>query len=496
MDPKLPKIFTIKSCSKENLYFSSNVKSQHETEIITNKMPDRDNSSTKNGVMIGHIPLEKEHDSWTENTATDNEDGKQNTKQMVHSRTHANVFTKLCANIFLERFDKSPFLQGCCGGFILIVAFAITTIITSFPQHDVILYTNYWYEPCLIAIAGFYIICTVNTMAVRYTIMKTNIILSWSSFWKLYVSSSLGFSISYVSIYMIWVHLLQLRHPMPFIGKICMNISYGAKCVSFWFLFPLQERKNDIKFRKRLVASMILFPVLLLVDAIYTFMQIMFFSVPETQICIVIASPLVKWFITLVVTKVSENAAGNKELNAKVPVIGFVGCYHSMFMILLLGSTISSEIACILITLESIPNVVLCLKIIKLNRQAPYLADGRETDGLRCLALKELFEMLMPALYCSTFLVAFYGPNSKIFGNIGNNYWHFQRVQDVFEKLKKIAIFSLIDALRCMIISMSLWKFAKLNLYTAYCHIVHNYGILILVQVTSTTVMVVCYCLI
>ena len=104
---------------------------------------------------------------------------------------------------------------------------------------------------------------------------------------------------------------------------------------------------------------------------------------------------------------------------------------------------------------------------------------------MRCLALKEFLEVMIPGIYCLSFVAAFYGPNAGIIGNVRNDYWAYEKVDDLGYKLNKIVIFFVFDAIRGLIFGLFLWNFSRSNLYAAYCYITQNYGIYILLRISN-----------
>ena len=99
-------------------------------------------------------------------------------------------------------------------------------------------------------------------------------------------------------------------------------------------------------------------------------------------------------------------------------------------------------------------------------------------------------EISIPVVYCISFVIAYYGPNAEILGNVKNDYWQYQKVNSVFDKLRNNAIFIVVDAIRGAIIGLLLKRFCKLNFLRTYCEIISSYGILVLVYVSGALAVV------
>jgi hypothetical protein len=197
-----------------------------------------------------------------------------------------------------------------------------------------------------------------------------------------------------------------------------------------------------------------------------------------------------KKFSTLLATKVAFEAAGTQDISSKIAMICCVGNIHSFSLAILMGSKISSTTAYVIMILDSVPNILSCIKIIKMKE---IRENTLQIEELKCLAVKEFLEVSIPLVYCASFLAAYYGPNAEIIGNIKNDYWQYQRVDDVFEKLTNNSIFILVDSVRGMMFGLILWWFCKLNLLKTYCTIIYEYGLLLLVYISGTLAVVFCY---
>ena len=50
-------------------------------------------------------------------------------------------------------------------------------------------------------------------------------------------------------------------------------------------------------------------------------------------------------------------------------------------------------------------------------------------------------------MYCSSFLIAYYGPNMEILGNVGSDMWQYKKVKDVASELETTASLFMIDGI-------------------------------------------------
>ena len=348
--------------------------------------------------------------------------------------SHSSFFTKRIFRNLASRIKGSLFMKLVF--MILIPSFAIlySTIVTLWPQHNIILYPEYWYEPIAPFILGYIFIVTATGIVDCSMVLRTDLILSWKAFFTLFVAHSIGFLLPYLSIYLLWTHLLEYRYPMPFTGHVCYLVGSLFKGMQLWFYFPSKMRTNEKDFRKRLLAYLSFFPLQIVLAQGLSLLEMLFFMVPlDMQFLLGILLPVVKKFNLWWTSEIAFRAAGGKETSAKVAMICWISCTHSLWIALMINK-VTFETACLLMISDSVPNIFLFAKIIRLRgkvesskaqEQESYAESEIMMDSL---ALKELFEILIPSVYCITFVIAFYGPNAEVIGNVKNDYWQYNKV--------------------------------------------------------------------
>ena len=87
-------------------------------------------------------------------------------------------------------------------------------------------------------------------------------------------------------------------------------------------------------------------------------------------------------------------------------------------------------------------------------------------------------------------MLANYGPNAEILGNIGNDYWHLEKVLNVYDKLSTTALFLGWDLISGIIFGLVLWVCCGLNTYRTCGYIIHHYGLLLMFYIGGFLTMV------
>ena len=394
---------------------------------------------------------------------------------------------------FLKTWKTTPYLQGCFGIFIMIGAILYSMLITCWPQQNIIKYPENWFEPLPPIIIGYHVVDAANTLFSLTTVMNSNIIRCWRKYFQLFVWIVIGFIIPYIGVYIIWVHVLSYNYPMPFIGNICLSISYITKIIAFWFLFPNSNRGNK-EYRKRLIWTMFLFPTFFFIAQVYSQLSSIFLNVPlHFQWCLGFLLPMLKKFNMWFSSKIAFKAAGGATLSAKIAMICAVGGIHSFMIVLLLASKVQPTTAYLVMILDSLPNLWSVVSIVRMHKKQVISTSPGDINQIRtriqesftCLTLKEFLELLIPIIYGVSFVIAFYGPNADILGNVQNDYWQFEKTNSLVDKLSNVGIFFCVDSFRALISASVIWYFSGLNVYKPYCYIMLHYGFLILFYLSS-----------
>ena len=84
-------------------------------------------------------------------------------------------------------------------------------------------------------------------------------------------------------------------------------------------------------------------------------------------------------------------------------------------------------------------------------------------DLLHDLAIAELAEFHSPLSTTIVFAIAFYSPVGSVIGNIRNNYWAFEAVEDINDSLTNMAVFFCVDLLSSIATCVVLRLYCKIN---------------------------------
>ena len=90
--------------------------------------------------------------------------------------------------------------------------------------------------------------------------------------------------------------------------------------------------------------------------------------------------------------------------------------------------------------------------------------------------MNEIVEVMVPLCYLVCFIMAYYGPNAHVIGNILNSYWHFSAVEDVGESIAYLCLFFFVDLLSLMTCTILLQMYCRINLYNVFVTLQNEFG--------------------
>ena len=99
--------------------------------------------------------------------------------------------------------------------------------------------------------------------------------------------------------------------------------------------------------------------------------------------------------------------------------------------------------------------------------------------------MEERVETLVPLLYILIFLMAYFGPNGELIGNVKLTLWQYQAVTDINKFLENIFLLFAIDFSGAIFNALLLWKICKLNFLNTFKNIQKEFWLILGVQEAS-----------
>ena len=382
-------------------------------------------------------------------------------------------------------------LTSCSGLYVVMVILmnVIFTLPTTLvPQKDIIKHPESWIEKPLMAfqipiIHLFwhhfdYVLIMDNCNSYR----KKNLIV-------LFVCINLALFTTYISLNMVWIHVLDLRPPIPFIESIVFLVIFITLGITFWLLHT--SNTQDPVYRARLKWYILSRVANAGINQVYLISTALFETCPtEFQPALALMLPVLRygsgWMQNKIVNKIKEE----NEIPARFAVTCRVACNHALYLSIIFGSTATVVTASVICATDAILNLKSCFHISRLYGEHVSEEPPKIKINVQNLVTKETLKVLLTITYCLIFCIAYFGPNAEILGNIKNDYWQYRKVEDITVPLTKLAIFLLVDLLRIMLNSFILWKNCRISLYSEYCKLMGTYWKPITMYVTLQIFMV------
>ena len=103
-------------------------------------------------------------------------------------------------------------------------------------------------------------------------------------------------------------------------------------------------------------------------------------------------------------------------------------------------------------------------------------------ENLEELIMTERIESVIPFTYLLTFLMAYYGPNAEILGNIKLTIWQYQSVADIEDYIKNLLKLLVIDFSSFATNGILLWITCKINVFKVLKKVQAQFWLIMTIQ--------------
>ena len=350
---------------------------------------------------------------------------------------------------------------------ILILCTVFSFPILLFPQHDSVKLPQYWFETIILGLVTQILSWTLDTIIVIKDYFRVDLFVSLQVFVKLYfVGATFWISINCFC-YLVWTVAIGYHHPMP----LSLILGYFVYVVHYAHLYFIlcKDASWDIDLSIRYKAFIKNRLWCILIDLQYKGLSFLFNMLPGAiQWILAFVLPLVRevnYKISYYLMVESPKIEDGKENT----IIGMYG-YSALYVAIRLGQTTTNITSILILVVDFALNLYSCHEVIKLHKSivpdtsstAIQLKKKRDSVLVK-LVLTEILEILAPLSYLITVLLAYYGPNAEILGNIRNGCWHFKPIQHIGQLVFHVAIMFIIDSSSAVIVGYGLLKACSIN---------------------------------
>ena len=354
----------------------------------------------------------------------------------------------------------------------------MSSIITCWPQHSLILLPDYWYDflPTSFVVYGYFALLMIVRARLLFSKQELPIVKSCLRFLSVYI---IGNTIQLVSLHYIWIKYFGLQMPIPHFFSISSILIYVTSMpLATWVMFPQRLKNKGNPTRHQIMLYFLLM-------ILRVFQGILYNVIPNTPF---VKNENMQWTLIMIFPALKKiNAWWNLKFilwafnvdreTAVLETAITVGCVQSFSLTIILGSANINEWTVLMLMLgDTLLNGWSVKNIIRLHQQGIDAANQQRDLSLKRVALKEFLEFLVPSVYCLTFIVAYFGPNYYIIGGMGSDIWHHEKLGSLRQKLEKILIFMGLEVLRGITFAVLLRKLFRLNLPEAFALVMRKYG--------------------
>ena len=469
------KIFVINDSelsSVENLTFEKDDSlSKCNEEIEKSQIKKSNNIFVRDGdenpIAVDEIPNDDTGKEIQENSPVSLEDQKKLYQERTTKREER--FECIILNKQVE-FSWVVFLSCLFG--ITLIGFVSTTPITLVPAHDLILFPEYWFEVLfhglIFLTAQNLYMCFVNesVLNVSYNIEKRNIV-------QLVLIGMAASTTLMLALYYIWTYHLEYQFPMPFLGLILVSSMMFIFLPILWFKLPPEWRENS-----KLQRRMMLFAFLTILNPVVDFGYTLILENirnAENQHFVALALPVMREINLWIALKLIDYCYNEDDWGTKIFFQYEISTKYAVLLCYVIGSFATDTTSWLLMSVDFLLNIFLCLWIVWSRKRHPDKMQ-KQIVSLQELAVYELSEFHAPLSFILVITTAFYGPNAGIIGNVGNSYWAFSEIQDIYKTLGSMGFFFLVDFSSTLVCATILWFTCQINLWKVFHGILKEFG--------------------
>ena len=368
--------------------------------------------------------------------------------------------------------------QAAIFNFLLLISCVVSSVLFSspillYPQHNSIQLPGYWYELIISGSSSFILTLSIDSLTMFKYYFGQDSMVSFVVFIYLFVATVFAWSLTCCLIHLFWTVLIGFNHPMPLtlaLGYLQFAVQYIAFNLLFYKRVPLTDEN-----KKKIQSFTISRVWVICIDLQFKGLSVMFSVFPtEFQWVLAFMIPLMREFNIQILYRIMIESSNVKLNNAKDgKSCGFVGvnAFTALYVSILLGQTATPVTSILILSIDFILNIHSGLKIVNLDRSTTTLdIIGRDRylnereQLVYKLILIELIEVLVPLCYVVTVLVAYYGPNAEILGNIGNDYWQYESIDDIWNVVQAVLVMAAIDGCSAVIVGCMLWRVCSIHI--------------------------------
>ena len=343
---------------------------------------------------------------------------------------------------------------------IMLAGSSITIPYCLFPAHDIVKFPGYWYE---ILYHG----SIFSGLEVAFWTALGGAVLNmrqFKQFKTLSIVCVIGIGslpLFYTSTYCLWTLVFSFNYPIPFLAYGNSFWNRMICCVAIWVAIPKEWRRRQ-EMKENMKYFLVWMLAMCVSASFYPIMSgtLRFFRGPF-QPLISLAFPASREIGGWLLSELVKYCANGDERAAVIEFLYPFYTSHTICLSYVIGSISDHATSWTLMATDFTLNIYHCIKIVRTQQRSSSAATSL-MDLFYDLSIAELAEFQSILSTTLVFALAFYTPVGSLIGNVRNDYWAYEAVDDVNEALTDMTIFFFVEV-ACMV--------ATCVILQIYCHI-------------------------
>ena len=405
------------------------------------------------------------------------------------SRKHVKTKLGLILPMLISNGKTSGWVVMYVFGMVILCILLSSPLIL-IPQHNVLRFPEYWYEPFVTINMSYSLAISLKTMLDCKIILKLDSFMSLKFFIKFYAIIVSLIAVPGFLYQLVWATIVDYEFPTPltgFIGYIAFYISQTL----IWCLMTHEERNREGAGKRYRAYILFKFFTSFVIDAQKNVIAMgIKKTVFEYQWIFAFILPLIRELNTFLLNKILQKLGKLEDIESKVAVTIQVNINHATFIAVQLGTSASQTTAYCILGIDFLINIWSSFKIVKVYRKSTQIQDAdirkRNKEKLKTelliLSLVELIEVLVPLAHLSVTVIAYNGPNFGIIGNIGSSLWQFKKIENIYNLFFVAQEMFVVDLMSAIVAGVIFWKFCSINFLSEIFCAASKYGYLMSLQ--------------
>ena len=367
---------------------------------------------------------------------------------------------------------------------IAIIAASIVCSIpwTTIPRTNSIIYQSRWME-ILLPLASVWLLTAATDVMNLAVWTKEKSMMSMNVFLRMFLAYFIPVTLLYVSCYMIWCMYFGFYHPMPYLGLMGLLIWFTFQG-ELWIILPSDILEKE-GFRRKLLWYFVYFTTTIGSTILMEIVSYVFVNFPsDLQFLLIFIFAACREFDFFLRSKCVDKMMGNQDESAATLLTVTVNGMYGLFIAIRLPGANLTTVCCVL-AIDFLVHLKISHQVIKEHRKVAIEQTEQESTKMSIytsqLVVSELMEGFVPIIYGAVMAMAYFGPNSNMFANIGSIYWG-EKIEDIGSVFVTMAVLFAFDTMSVIVTSFFLWKATNLNLLQEICNVLDKYWLFFILK--------------